>query len=229
MPISQEKSKQEPSKGCVIEMDTVVLGGIPRLYGIVRGELARQQVALDEGHFTRFLLGAYLETGLNRALQGTGRRATPDMMQTIRSAYLSQLADAPLPAGHPVIDLVKGLSETPVRVGLLTRLGQEEAARLFAPLLALPHVSLLCETQAMVGAFPWDVWRRAALSLQMSDRLCVALVAASASCKAALAASLPVVVIPDAMTDYQDFTGAHHVLDKLDAGVLPAVRQVLRV
>ena len=63
----------------------------------------------------------------------------------------------------------------------------------------------------------------------MSDRLCAAIVAANASCKAALAASLPVVVIPDAMTDYQDFTGAYHVLDKLDADALPAVREALRL
>ncbi len=229
MPARQDQKKQEPNKGCVIEMDTVVLGGIPRLFGIIRDELSRQDVAIDEGRFARFLLGTYLENGLNRAMQGSGRRATPEMMQTIRSAYLAQLADTPIPENHPVIGLVKGLSEIPVRVGLLTRLGQEEAARLFAPLLAFPQVTLLCESQAMVGAFPWDAWSRAAIALQMSDRLCTAIVAASASCKAALAASLPVVVIPDAMTDYQDFTGAYHVLDKLDADALPAVREALRL
>lgn len=229
MPKSEDQSKREPNKGCVIEMDTVVLNGIERLYDIIRAELARQGTAIDEGLFARHLLGSYLETGLNRALHGTGRRATPELMQAIRAAYLAQMAETPLPEGHAVAGLVKGLSEASVRVGLLTRLGQEEAARLFAPLLAFPHVALICETQAMVGAFPWDVWRRAALTLQMSDRLCAALVTASASCKAALAASLPVIAIPNTMTDYQDFTGAYECLDKLDARVLPAVLRVLRV
>ena len=94
MPARQDQRKQEPNKGCVIEMDTVVLGGIPRLFGIIRDELSRQDVAIDEGRFARFLLGTYLENGLNRAMQGSGRRATPEMMQTIRSAYLAQLAEA---------------------------------------------------------------------------------------------------------------------------------------
>ena len=230
MAISKKKSKQVITKGCVIEMDSVVLGGIPHMYGAVRDELARQQVPLDEGTFARFLLGTYLENGLNRAMHAAGRRATTEMVQNVRSAYLAQLAAASVPENHPVVALAKSLTGIPVRVGLLTLLGHEEAMRVFEPLLDLPHVKLICETQAVVGSFPRDAWRRTSATMDMADRLCVAIVAAAASNKAALAASMPTIVVPDAMTDYQDITGDQYVFEKLgDDGVLPAVKQVLRI
>ena len=227
---SDGQAKRDPFRGCIIEMDTVALKGIQHLYSIIRDELAKQNVKIDEGLFARNLLGAYLDTGLNRILQRTGRRTTPEMTQAIRSAYLEQLAATPITESDPIVALVQGLSKKGIRVGLLTRLGADAAATAFAPLLALENVMLICESQAAwVGGFPWDVWRRAALTMQMTDRLCAAIVTGAASCKAALAASLPVVAIPNEMTDYQDFTGAHDCFDAIDETVLLAVLQTLRL
>jgi hypothetical protein len=227
---SEGQNKREPFRGCIIEMDTIALNGIQRLYAIIRNELGKQDITIDEGLFARHFLGAYLETGLNRALQAAGRRATPETTQAIRTAYLAQLAETPVADSHPIIALVKGLSEKQVRVALLTRLGNETATAIFAPLLAFDNVTLICESQAaLVGGFPWDVWRRASQTLQMADRLCAAVVASSTSNKAALAASLPVVAVPNSMTDFQDFTGAYACVDKFDGSVLTAVLQALRV
>lgn len=227
---SDGQVNRDPFRGCIIEMDTVALNGIQHLYTIIRDELDKQNVALDEGLFTRNLLGAYLETGLNRVLQRSGRRATPEMTQAIRVAYLEQIAAKPVDEAHPVVALARGLSEKGVRVGLLTRLSPEVAEVVFAPLLTLENVMPICESQAAwVGGFPWDVWRRASQTMQMNDRLCVAIVTGGASCKAALAASLPVVAVPNAMTDYQDFTGAYHCFDALDGSSLAAVLQTLRL
>ena len=227
---SDGQTDREPFQGCIIEMDFVVLNGIQRLYAIIKTELSKLGVAIDEGHFARYCLGIHLETGLNRLLASFSRRSTPELAQTIRAAYLDQLGAAPLDAGHPVVALVKGLSERHVRVALLTRLPGETAEERFAPLLAFKHVSTLGEAPAAyVGAFTWDVWRRAALTLNMTDRLCVAVVAGAASCKSAMAASMPVVAIPNELTDFQDFTGAIACFDSLEKPVLPAILQALRI
>jgi beta-phosphoglucomutase-like phosphatase (HAD superfamily) len=227
---SDGQTDRDPFQGCIIEMDTVVLNGIQQLYAIIKAEVGKLGVTIDEGHFTRYCLGIHLETGLNRLLVSFGRRSTSELAQAIRAAYLEQLGAAPIDAGHPVVALVKGLSENNVRVALLTRLSSETATERFAPMLGFKHVTSLCESQvAYAGAFPWDVWRRAALTLNMTDRLCVAVVAGAASCKAALAANMPVVAIPNEMTDFQDFTGAIACLDSLQKPVLPAILQALRV
>ncbi len=228
--MSKSESKREPFKGCIIEMDTVVLNGIQLLYEITRTELSKQDVVIDEGLFARHFFGAHLETGLNRALQPSGRRSTPELAQTIRTTYLSRLAAAPIADHQPLAALVRGLSERQVRVALLTRIDHAAATAQFASLLALPNVMLISETLfAPVGGFAWDVWRRAAETMEMSGRLCTAIVASSTSAKAALAASLPVIAIPSALTDYQDYTGVYHRCDKLDDSVLPAVLQSLRI
>ncbi|MDD5705777.1 MAG: hypothetical protein PHR35_07610 [Kiritimatiellae bacterium] len=226
----QSKTSREPTKGCIIEADSLALGSIGRVHEICERHLAKSGIKLDPGLFGRFLLGAYLENGMNRLMQFVGRGSAAEISHAVREEYLTALAGATVAADAPIVKLVAKLSASQVRVGLLTRLDADKAATALAPLLGGEHTELLPEAQhALVGGFSWDVWRRSAEKLQMQENLCMALVASAASGKAALAAGLQVVAVSDPMTAHQDFGGASFVFDGWSAEVLPAVMQTLRL
>ncbi len=231
--LKTEKAKSGgtgPCRGCIIEVDMVALGGIGKIYEICKRHLGEMNVAYDVGLFGRYQLGAYLEAGLNRLLQSLGRGGAPELARGVRDDYLKALAEHALAPNAPVVELVNTLSAKQVKVGLLTRMEETQAGEVLAPMLAQANVSLLCETQhALVGGFPWDVWRRNVAKMHMEEKLCVALVAGAASCKAALAAGLPTVVATDDLTMHQDFCGARHVADQLDDDVAQAVLSALRL
>lgn len=60
-----------------------------------------------------------------------------------------------------------------------------------------------------------ETWVRIAASLSKSTRRCVAIVTAADTAKAALAAQMSVVAIPDVYTEFQDFCGADIVTPRL--------------
>lgn len=68
-----------------------------------------------------------------------------------------------------------------------------------------------------------DVWVKAAKTLSRTPRQCIAVVGSHYSMRAALAAGMRCIVIPDSFTSFQDFSGADAVVDNvadLDAAKL---------
>jgi hypothetical protein len=220
-----------PVRGCVIEADTLALGGIGKAYAICERHLAAMEVKLDAGLFGRYLLGAHLESGLSRLLTAVGRTYSAELGQAIRGEYLAALAGAALPPESPLVRLAEAFAAGGrVGTGLLTQLAPEQAATPLAPLLAQPNVTLLPEPHcALVGGFSRDTWRRCRERLQMQERLCVALVASGASCRSALAAGFKVVAVADKLTAHQDFTGAIHVAGEMTEDIVPAVLDALQL
>ena len=226
----KSQKNREPIKGCIIDMDAVALNGIQNMYDVVGEELAKQKVVVDEGLFARYFIGTYLETGLNRAMHSVEKRSSAELAQTIRDAYLARLAAVNVADNRGLLDLVSGLGARNVRVGLLTRLAAATAREKFAPLTGSENVDILADAQpALVGGYPWDAWRHAAETMQMIDRLCVAVVTCAASSRAALAASLTVIAIPDRITEFQDFTGAYDCFSSLDGDASAAILRALRI
>ncbi len=227
---ARSKTSVEPFKGCIIEADTLLLGGIGHAHEICGRHMRKAGLPFDDGLFGRYLLGVHLESGVNRLLQANGRSGGSETAHAVRDDYLLALAGSKLAADAPAVKLVQALAARNVKLGLLTRLDGEKAAAVLAPVLECGPVTLLSEQQpALVGGFPWDVWRRAIQRLQMEDRLCVALVASAASCKAALAAGLPTVVVTSEHTAHQDFSGASHVADEWSPHVTEAIMDTLRI
>lgn len=227
---SRSQAGVEPFKGCIVDADTLLLGGLGHAYAVCERHIRKAGMPFDAGIFGRYLLGVHLESGLNRLLQSHGRSGGADAAHAMRDEYLTALAAGSLAPDAPAAKLIETLSAQHIKVGLLTRLDGEKAGAALAPALACPHVALYPEQQpVLVGGFPWDVWRRAVQRMQMEDRLCVALVSSAASCKAALAAGLPVAVVTDELTAHQDFSGAGYVGDGWSQSLTQGLLTLLRI
>jgi beta-phosphoglucomutase-like phosphatase (HAD superfamily) len=227
---SRSQAGVEPFKGCIVDVDALLLGGIGHAYEVCERHMSKAGLPFDVGLFGRYLLGVHFESGVNRLLQAKGRGGGVEAAHAVRDEYLAALASSTLASDAPAVKLIQALSAQNIKLGLLTRLDGEKADAVLAPVLGCAHVTLLAEQQpALVGGFPWDAWRRAIQRLQMEDRLCVALVASAASCKAALAAGLPAVVVTNALTAHQDFSGASHVADGWSQNLTQALLGVLRI
>lgn len=230
-----ERSAQavrEPIRGCLIEMDYVALGGVPRIYDACAAQLATQGVTLNAGLFSRYLLGHSLEAGLNRLLAAQGKPAGlgGDMGREVQGAFLTSLAAAAESLDRRVVALAGELAGRNIRVGLLTRLSEETARSVYAPVLALSGPTLLLpEGHGVVGGFGWDVWRRAIRKMQMEERLCAALTASGYSSKTALAAGLTVITVPAELAAHQDYSGVDFVAEGWSGEVTRAILTALRL
>ena len=65
-----------------------------------------------------------------------------------------------------------------------------------------------------------NLWLRLAENMMIPPSRCVAIATSAASCKAAIAAKMRSVVIPDKFTAFQDFGGADVVFDTLDKNAI---------
>lgn len=226
-------SKNSPKphlQGCIIEVDTIVLNGMQKLYQTVREALVPSGITLDEGLFTRYLQGEPLETGLVKLAQAVGGKAKGELATALQAAYVEALQEDVVAADHPVVALVRGLTARGVQVGLLTKLPAAAAEVVLEPLLECVGVRRFSSgSSPLAGAFSREVWARVREKMELVDRLCVAIVASGASHKAALAAGLAVVAIPDKLTGYQDYSGAYDCFDSLEEPVLAALLQALRL
>lgn len=220
-----------PPRGCIFEVDTVVLDGLQLLYKVVEDHAQTLEIKIDEGVFLRYCMGGSVESALGRLLHSFGRRSSPEMVKAVKDQYYDRLASQPTDGLQGLAKLVKELLAKNAAVGLITKLDEDAAKSLFAPVLAFEGVHLIVDQYPLhVGSVSWDSWKNAATAMGLVNHLLVAVVASAASCKSALAANLPVIAIPNEMTDYQDFSGAYHWCDSLDSDkILPAILQTLRL
>ena len=74
-----------------------------------------------------------------------------------------------------------------------------------------------------------ETWSKLAHHCGLAPRRCVALVSSAGACRAALAAGMRCIGVPDEFTAYQYFGGADFLVNKLDERVLRDVTTLMRV
>jgi beta-phosphoglucomutase-like phosphatase (HAD superfamily) len=204
------------------ELETVALKGREVFFKVYQEVLKKKDVELT--------FDLYIKHGL-KSLPGF---AIPAMMAAVGkgSAGTKQIEDEAL---KKIIAELNGLSIDPAFTALVNA-AQERGIRVMA-LSALPeeHAQALLTSTGLAESgvelyvdeepheeFPrTDIWLSMIRSMELEPRACLTLASSSRACKGALTADMVGIAVPDAYTSFQDFSGAHYVLDDL-AEVQPA-------
>lgn len=204
-------------RGVVIEFDFAVLNGAELLFDTARRFLqGLDGIALDEKTEAKYLVGASYQDGLGRLFAVVKTKKTAQKAARDLSAAFSAAVTAAIPTaiGAAFKNFVKALTDTGVKIILLTRADLTVVAPVFAAALGA-HVKLHQETSDGYGVAKWDSWRRACLAGGLSRLTTVAVTGSGFGVKSALVAGMASVGVVNDHVAYQDFGGADAVLTEL--------------
>jgi len=202
------------SKGALFfDLDNLVASARRLYYG------ALQEVVSAQGkELTPVLFSRYFVTGKGTALPslyaalGLPADAAEGIYGQIAETVIPRLAAStakPDAALSGWIDAAKARGATVVAV---TRLASDAAESLLVRIGLDPET---VRTATLDELGDDAAWTKACAAFGKAPRDCVAVVTSSDAAKAALAAHLSVVAVPDEYTDFQDFGGADAVVDSL--------------
>lgn len=219
-----------PKAALLFELENVGFGGRKVAYDVLKSLLADKDIALTPALFSRYCVHAPIDKGLPHLLKAVdrGRIAPEKLIPDIVDGIRLSLADS-TPKPHASLSkIVKKAAESGIAVGGVSDLDADAAEML---LKALP---IDAEHAAVVNAVAGErrttdpsAWAGVGRALQATLPSCVAIVSSADACRAALAAGMRCVVVPDTFTSFQDFSGADLVIDAWDGEAADSVVAML--
>lgn len=219
-----------PTTALFIELEAVLLNGHGVLFEALGAALKAEGVGLSSMLFIKYALGRSVNTAVASLARhlALGEDASTRVTEAAWKHVLSAFGKAAAPRFKNFPALVEKVRAQGGVVACLSQLPQESAERLVA--------GLGCGALAVAGrgegrhegAFPTGGdWLNLARSLGMRPGACVAVFAGGAGMRAAMAARVRGVAIPDRFSTFQDFGGADYVLESLDAAAILGLLQGL--
>lgn len=202
------------SKGALLfDLDNLVASARRLYYAALKEIVSAQGKELTPVLFSRFFVtgnGAYLPA-LYAAL-GLAADAADGIDGQIAETVTPRLAASTAKPDQALSDWIAAAQARGAAVVAITRLSADAAESLLARIGLNPEA-----VRPFTMDEPGDpaAWGKACASFAKLPRRCVALVTSSDAAKAALAAHLGVVAVPDEYTDFQDFGGADAVVGSL--------------
>jgi len=217
-----------PGRALFFELEFLATSGRAFLYEAIKRVLATEGVTLTPARFAQYFATRSLSSAL-RALsrdQGRAGLAAASVHDAIQAAYVSAiLGDDHRNKG--LIALTRDLRKHGIELGALTGLDRDCVVRLLEQLKLDPDDVHVMATAENGRAFPSaQDWLRLAKAMKTSPALCTVAATSAAACKSALCAGMRCFAVPDALTAFQDFSGADYVIDSLD---MAAERLVLKL
>lgn len=214
----------------VAELEPVMVATRHLLVDAVSEALAGHNLTLDRALFRRCCLGARSEAiaaRLAAALPDAG--LDPDALAgAIDTAYHAKLTNGSAKVSETFQQVLKAMGNTPVRIAALTSLPEDVATAVLTSVgLAAQGVRLHVEPDPDPGFPGPDAWLKVCRSESKSVRSCIAVTATQDACKAALAAGMRCVAVPDDDTAHHDFGGADAVLEGDDEDLKAFVDAIL--
>lgn len=198
----------------LFELENVAFAGRKKLYDVLKKSLPAAGVQLNPGLFARYGLKPTAAMNVASLVEnaGSGKGDANKIAAEATETYAKELQEKTEQNGA-VAKLIESAAKKGFLIGALSALGEESANALVKKLGLSAEVQLLA-LQPSDEAFPRaDAWLKLLKVVTKSTRPAAAIVSSQAACKAALAAGMRVVVVPDEFTGHQDFGGADFVVD----------------
>ena len=205
----------------LFELESLALAGRKRLYDLLKKALAAAGVQVTPALFSRYGLAASAEFAVAGLLEGAGGKGDAAKIGAdVAETFAADLAEK-VEVVSPVVKLIQAALKKGCAVGAVSALPEERAQAVLARLDLGGDVKLAAHKPTEAVYPRADTWVKLLKSACKSTVPAVAVVSSAASAKAALAAGLRCIVVPDEFTGHQDFGGADLIVDSV-ADLSPA-------
>ncbi|MBQ0033347.1 MAG: hypothetical protein KBT68_11185 [bacterium] len=204
-------------RGVVIEFDFAAMNGAELLFRTAKKFLMDLDgIPLDEPLEARYLAGRTYLDGLARLfVQSKTKKTAQKASRDFASAFADAVTAAvPRAIGISFRNFVKALADAGFAVAIATRADPDVARSAFESVLG-ENVILYREESDGYGFPTWESWRRACMALEMKHALVRAVAGSGFGVKTALVAGMKSIAVINDRIAYQDFGGAHEVVDGL--------------
>lgn len=208
------KEQAASSMVLLFELENLALAGRKRLYDLLKKHLAAAGVQVTPALFSRYGLGPTPEQSVAGLIEGlgAGKIDAAKIGAEVNEAYVADL-QSKVEINTAVVKLVQAALKKGFAVGAVSALPEEQALVVLQRLDLNGDVKLGAH-KPVEPLYPRaDTWIKLLKSTCKTSVPAVAIVSSSSSGKAALAAGLRCVVLPDEFTGYQDFSGADIIVD----------------
>jgi beta-phosphoglucomutase-like phosphatase (HAD superfamily) len=210
--------QEAPSRALFFELEFLATSGRTFLCEAVQSVLKGLGVKLTPILFAQYFLKYPLAMALKRlgAELGVAAVISPAVEVDIMNRYVSSIkGDHHTNKG--LIALTQDLRKHGIRLGALTCLDKDCVRGLLEQLKLGPDDVYVMAAEDHGKAFPTaQDWLKLAKEMDASTALCTVAGTSAAACKSALCAGMRCFAVPDALTAFQDFSGADYVIESLD-------------
>ena len=224
--------QSQPQKAVVFDLENTAYHGRRRTFEIVAETVKSEGIKLSDSLFSRYCVQKGIRNGMAAMIreQGKGKGDADKLAASVAERLRTTLTEDP---GKPDAGLVKLLAKAAgqgLRIGALSFLERADAEALAGKLTpedAAPEV-LVAAADVDVHAKA-EPWVRLAAQLGAELPACLSVTSDGRTFRATLAAGMSGVVVHDSWTEFQDYSGADLVCDKLDDSVVSFVLERLEV
>jgi beta-phosphoglucomutase-like phosphatase (HAD superfamily) len=215
---TKDTPQEEPvqaREAILLEFENVAFNGRQVMFDVLKSLLADKDVKLTPVMYSRYCIDRPMSEALPALLKSVAKtRGSAEKLASEASRGLQlSLTGGTAKPHETVAGLLRQAVEAGIRVGLLTVLDDVAASKLAAALgLSDEQIAALTFSRA-AGTPETSDWSALAARMNMDTSLCVAVTTSQKSCFGALAAGMRCVAVPDALTEFQSFSGADVVYD----------------
>lgn len=217
-----DKRSEKPAYAILCELENVAVNGRKIAFDVLKSVLAEKDVKITPIIFSRHFGGTPLRAALGALLQeqGKGRLSEDKLAGEIEKGVSLSVLDAAAKPNASFRKLAERAGTEGICIGGVTLLDAEAAVQLTTklglnegghPVVPLKKHAAQTDRRAEV-----DAWGKLVRSVGLSPLRCVSVTTCSRSMKAALAAGMQCVAVPDEFTSFQDYSGADVVLDEFN-------------
>lgn len=216
--VTPDADKDTPTAALLFELENIGFQGRQVVFDVFKSVLADKDMQLKPVHFSRCCVDASIEAAVPQLLEilnhprMSAEKLVPDIVQGIRSSLSDNTPKSPA----ALATLLEKARAKGYQIGVVSDLDAEAAALLYGKLnIGDPADGAVVSAESEMGTGDSLAWKTAARALGAPIPSTVVLATSNRSARAAVAAGMRCLAIPDAYTSFQDFGGADRILDGL--------------
>ncbi len=210
---------KKPQFALMFELEYLAADARVATFQTLKGILKERDITFTQAQFSRLCLSSTPAFFMESVQEAVGARklSTRKLVEDVGNGVAMHLNDGKLAIAANLKKVLVAARDRGVLITTISALPEEQAHSLMAKLgLETYGVKLLC-FEANEKGFPRaDLWLKAAKETGVPARNCLAMVTSMQACKSALTAGMRCLALPDTFTSYQDFGGAHALVDSIE-------------
>ena len=216
--IVSENNDKKFTHVLMIELDYVIVNLREIEFDAIKRGISPKGVELTSAMFSRSTMSPNHRAVIGSILQSAGKKsdAIEKAVNEVNKSIIEYCSEnAVINSG--VVELINIAKSRNVNVKLYTALDNQIAENLVNKIgLSDMGIEIINPSEIRESFPKADDWLKMLKKADIEDKTIVAVVSSQLACKGALTAGASCIVVPDKFTDFQDFSGAMFILDKLN-------------